>query len=194
MATKYILVGGYPHRASDEGKAFCEEIVAGFGEPVKLLDCLFARPRENWDKAFEQDKDFFTKHIPDRKIKIQRADPEKFIEQVHWAQALYIRGGATLVLLDVLKQAGGWSKELDGKTLVGSSAGAHALAKYYFGLDDLKPGEGLGLAPVKVLTHWRSGYNTPNVDWDKAYSELNSYKEALPLLALAEGQFEIRIQ
>lgn len=192
MSTKYILVGGYPQRASDGGKAFADESVKGFGEPVKILDCLFARPRDNWEKAYNQDKEFFQRHLPNKVLDIQLADPAIFLEQVKWANTIYIRGGVSeVVLAELLRQGHGWEKELEGKTLAGSSAGAHVIAKYYYGLDDLKLAEGLGFLPVKVLVHYRSDYNAPNIDWDKAYIDLQSYKEDLPLFALAEGQFEV---
>ena len=192
MSTKYILVGGYPHKAPDGGRAFCEETIAGFTEPVKILDCLFARPRDNWEKAFAQDKDFFTNNLPGKKLEFQLADPERFREQVIWANAIYIRGGASeTVLMELQKQSKGWEEGLSGKTLAGSSAGAHAISKYYYGLDDLKIGEGLGLLPLKVIVHYGSDYNSPNIDWNRAETELKQYKENLPLIKLAEGQFEV---
>lgn len=189
--TKYILVGGYPHKATDGGQAFAEELVRGFSEPVRILECLFARPRENWDKAYEQDQEFFTRHLANKKLEFRMANPETFREQVRWAQAIYIRGGASeAVLMALQQQSPGWEKELAGKTLAGSSAGAHAISKYYYGLDDLKIGPGLGLLSLKVIVHYRSDYNTPNIDWDKAYSELKDFGEDLPIKALGEGQFE----
>lgn len=192
MATKYILVGGYPRKAIDGGRAFVEVLVADFEEPVKIVDCLFARPVENWSKAFAEDQEFFARYLPDKKLKFQLADPDKFTEQVRWADAVYIRGGETDTLISLLNKNTGWQKELDGKTLAGSSAGADAIAKYYYDLDDLELQEGIGLLPVKVLVHYRSDYNALNVNWDKAYSELKDYKENLPILPLAEGQFEVR--
>ncbi len=189
---KYILVGGYPKKAQDGGKHFAEELAKGFGEPVKILDCLFARPRENWEKAYAEDKEFFTKHLSDKRLEFQLADPSKFTEQVKWANSIYIRGGTSdRVLLELQKQSGDWRDELQGKTLAGSSAGAHTISKYYYGLDDLEIGEGLGLVPVKVITHFRSDYNAPNIDWDRAEQDLASYKEDLPIFKLAEGQFEV---
>lgn len=194
MSIKYILVGGYPQRASDGGKAFAEELIKGYSEPVKILECLFARPKDNWETAFAQDKEFFTKHLPDKKLEFRMADPKQFKEQVEWADAIYIRGGASeAVLLALANQGAGWEKELDGKTLAGSSAGAHAIAKYYYGLDDLKIGEGLGLLPLKIIVHYRSNYNAPNIDWDEAEIELKQYKEDLSILKLAEGQFEVKV-
>lgn len=144
-------MGGYPWKAPDGGRAFAEELVAGFSEPIKILECVFARPREEWGKACSQDKEFFEKHLPNKVIEIQLAQPETFWEQVKWANAIFIRGGASeKVLLALASQGAGWEKELEGKTLAGSSAGAHAISKYYYGLDDLKIGEGLGLLPGKV--------------------------------------------
>ncbi len=192
MKTRFIIVGGYPHKAADEGKAFCEEVVRGFHNPVKVLSCLFARPIENWNIAFAQDREFFTKHLFNIEIDIQLAKPKTFTEQVRWANLIYIRGGtSTHALIALLKQSGEWQKELIGKTVAGSSAGAEAMATHYYNIDDLKLDSGLGLVPVKVIVHWRSDYNAPNVDWDKAYSELQNYKESLPILTLAEGQFEV---
>lgn len=193
MATKYILVGGYPYKAEDGGKAFAEVLMADFEEPVKILDCLFARPVENWSKAFAEDQYFFAHHLPDKKLEFRLADPDKFMEQVRLAHAVYIRGGETDTLIGLLNKNTGWQKELDGKTLAGSSAGADAIARYYYDLDDLELKAGMGLLPVKVLVHYRSDYNAPNVSWDKAYSELKDYKENLPILALKEGQFEVRL-
>ncbi len=190
--TKYILVGGYPKKSPDGGKAFAEELIKGFDEPVKVLECLFARPRDNWEKAYAEDAEFFTKHLPSKQVEFQLAQPETFLEQVRWAHAIYIRGGTSETqLIALADQSGNWKKELDGKTLAGSSAGTDVISKYYYNLDDLKLGEGLELVPVKVIPHWRSDYNAPNVDWDKALAELRSYKENLPILTLHEGEFKV---
>lgn len=105
--------------------------------------------------------------------------------------AIYFRGGRTGDLIRLLDKNVGWQKELYGKTLAGSSAGADTIAKYYYNLDSLAVEEGLGMLPVKVLVHYQSGYNAPNVDWDRAYGELQIYKEDLPILALREGEFRI---
>ena|SRR3989338_4246424 len=163
----------------------------GFSEPIKILQCLFARPLDNWDTAFAEDVDFFRNHLPGKRLEFQLAQPATFIEQIRWADAIYIRGGEMAPLYERLAQSPGWEKELDGKTLAGSSAGAMALAKYDYNLDSLKLADGLGLVPVKVLVHYRSDYNAPNINWDKAEAELRAYKEDLPLVALREGEFKV---
>lgn len=189
--TKFILIGGYPRRAEDGGKALAEEMVKGFNDPIKLLICYFARPRIHWEVNMVEDRLFFAGHLSDRKVEYQMAQVDTFIEQLRWVNVMYIRGGTTAALLEKLAQSGDWIKELDGKTIAGSSAGAMVIAKYNYNLDTLELSEGLGLVPVKVLVHYRSNYNAPNIDWDKAKAELKAYKEDLPILALREGEFKV---
>lgn len=189
--TKYILIGGYPRKAEDGGKALAEEMVKGFEEPIKLLICYFARPRLQWELNMVEDHLFFGGHLSGKKVEYQMAKVDTFIDQIRWMDVMYIRGGTTETLLEKLAECPGWEKELEGKTIAGSSAGAMAIAKYWYGLDTLKLGDGLGFVPVKVLVHYRSNYNAPNVDWDRAETELKNYKETLPVLNLAEGQFEV---
>jgi len=191
MSPKYILLGGYPSRASDGGKAFLEEFINGFEESVKILDCVFARPQGEWEEKVTEDREFFKTHLTGKKFKIELAQPEKFIDQVKWANAIYFCGGRTSQLKKILAESPGWERELEGKTIAGTSAGANMIAKYYYGLDGLRIGKGLGLLPIKVLVHYRSDYNAPNIDWNKTYAELKNHKEDLPLLTLAEGQFEV---
>mgnify|MGYP001570432368 CR=1 FL=1 len=187
--TKIILVGGCDYKAPDGGKAFCEALTDGFEEPVKILDCLFARPKEKWDEVYQKDKKFFAMQLPGKTIELELAQPEKFIQQMRWSNAIYIRGGSNDLLLDILHTCGDWLAELDGKTLAGSSAGACIIVKYYYELDSLKLGEGLGLLPMKIIVHWKSDYNAPNINWISARAKLKKYKEDLPLLALGEGKF-----
>jgi hypothetical protein len=91
-----------------------------------------------------------------------------------------------------LRECPEWINFLEGKTVAGTSAGGDALSRYYYGLDDKEMREGLGLVPLKFIPHFKSDYHGWEFDWDKAYNELKAYKEDLPILALAEGQFEIR--
>ncbi len=125
---------------------------------------------------------------------MQLADPEKFAQQVDWADVVYLTGGFTDVLNSALKKDTRWLQYLEGKTIGGTSAGADVLGKYFYNLDTLVLGDGLGLLPIKVIPHWCSDYNAPNIDWDKAETELKAYKEDLPLVTLREGEFKVFTQ
>lgn len=178
-------------KALDGGKAFCNELVKGFEEPIKILECTFAEPPEKWKEKFIRDQAFFEKNLLDIKLDIQLADPASFIQQVEWAHVIYLRGGENARLIDSLKQSKEWATHLSGKTVVGTSAGASVLAKYYYSVDHLTLGEGLGLVPIKVLVHYQSSYNAPRIHWEQARAELQAYKENIPILTLREGEFKV---
>jgi len=84
-----------------------------------------------------------------------------------------------------------WKKDLAGKTIAGSSAGADALSTYYYGLDTREVRSGTGLLPIKMIPHFKSDYHGWEFDWDKAEAELKAYKEDLPIMALREGEFKV---
>jgi peptidase E len=189
--TKFILLGGYPQKADDGGKSFYEELVRGFEEPVKVLLCMFARPEDVWQKTFDDDQIIFVQQLPGKKLEMKMASPNEFKEQLAWADAIYFRGGITKNLLNELEKQEGWKEIVEGKTVAGTSAGANVLGAYYAALDTPVAEKGLGLLPVKVIVHYRSDYNTPNIDWDKSYQLLQNTGEDLPILALGEGQFKV---
>ena len=189
--TKYILVGGYIHKAPDGGRAFCEEIVKGVSHnPVRILDCLFARPKDSWGERFQDDKEFFSKHITDCVVEI--ASPDNFIDQLQNSDILFFQGGIPRQLMELLNTVGDWRKELDGKVVVATSGGADALCKYYGVGKTLNVGEGLGLVPIKFIPHWKSDYHqTPSADWDILLEKLKSHKEDLDIVTLREGEFHV---
>lgn len=194
--TKYILVGGYLHKAKDGGKAFCEELVKGINnKPVKILNCMFARSRDSWDKKIKENDALFSKYIKD--FELELALPDKFTEQVKRSDVIFLQGGYTSQLLELLNKDNGWIKELDGKVLAGTSAGAEVIAKYYYVLSTPRLGDGLGLLPVKLVPHWKSDYfddSVQNIDWEKVLKELKDYKEELPIYTLVEGEFKVIIK
>lgn len=192
--TKYILVGGYVHKAKDGGKAFCEELVKDFSnkKPVRILDCMFARSREDWQAGIEKDNELFSRYI--NNFELELADPDKFAEQVENSDIVYLRGGYTTTLIELLSKDLSWTHKLEGKVLAGSSAGGDAIAKYYCVLRTQRVGNGFGLLPIKFVPHWKSDYSdeeTSDIDWDKGLKNLKEYKEDLPIYTLAEGEFKV---
>lgn len=192
MKTKFLLIGGYIWKAPDGGKAYAEELVRGFEEPAKILVCLFARPEEDWPKLFKEDQDFFAKHLFGVDLEVQLAQPGTFIDQLKWANAIYFRGGSMDTLLSRLTQSPNWQKFLDGKTISGASAGAQLFSKEYYSLSKQRVEQGLGILPLKVLAHYKSDFNGPDFDWDKAYQELKDYGDQdAPLWTLPEGEYHV---
>lgn len=192
MSTKYILAGGYMHKAADGGKAFVEELVRGFEGPVKILECAFARERSEWQAAYEKDIALFTRNAPVREFAFQLADETTLLEQIRWADVVYLRGGSHEDrLIAVLTATPGWTEALEGKTLVGASAGADVMAVSSYNLDELALHDGLGVVPVKCIPHFGSDYNAPNIDWGAAVALLDAYGPPLPIAKVPEGGFQV---
>lgn len=189
--TKFVLLGAYAEKTEGDGRAFVEEAVEGFDQPVRVLVCLFARPEDTWQELLEKDRFFFASKLK-QKVILDLATPEKFTEQVRRNDVIYFRGGRTKKLLAAVKASPGWEKELDGKTVAGSSAGVNFLAHFYYSLDDVEVCEGLGILPVSALVHYQSDYNAPNIDWDTARAELAA--RGYPVLTLKEGEFTVMRQ
>lgn len=190
--TKYILVGGYLHKAKDGGRAFCEELVKDFNlnRPIIILNCLFARPENFWDDKIKENEKFFSKYI--NSFKLILADPKKFAEQVKNSDVIFLQGGYAESLMQLLSESGDWIKELEGKTIAGTSAGAEVIAKYYYVYEATRVGNGLNLLPIKFMSHWRSKIDEYNsINWDKAFQELKDYQEDFPIYNLAEGEFVV---
>ncbi|MEI6660043.1 MAG: Type 1 glutamine amidotransferase-like domain-containing protein [bacterium] len=186
--TKYILVGGYPHKAQDGGKAFFLSLIEDKTEPVKFLECLFSRPKENWIQSFLQDKSYLESNL-DKRLDIKCSTEENFIEELKWADAIYFRGGDIEVLMERLSRYKGWEDLLEEKSVAGSSAGAYMLSKYYYDIETLNIKKGLGLTNTKVIVHFRAPEYS--AEWDKALHELKNHEEDLPTYALAESEFKI---
>jgi peptidase E len=186
---KYILVGGYPYKAKDGGKLICSEAIDGLSEPVNILVCLFARQQNQWDQLFEENKQFFIKNLPNTKIVFTLANEKNFINQIINSNLLYFSGGDTTELMNRLDKNPEWVKKLNGKNVIGSSAGADILSTYNYDLEFSKCSNGYGLVPVKTFVHYKSKDYIPPNGWDAAFKELKNYKRSLPILTLREGEY-----
>ncbi len=190
--TKYILVGGYIHKAVDGGKAFCDELVKSIThKPIKILDCMFARPEDVWQETFTKDQGFFSKYL--ETFELELAQQDKFVEQVKNADAIFFRGGVSSKLTSILRTCIGWEKELSGKVVAGTSAGADALCTYYGVGETMRIGSGLGLLPYKCIPHWKSADygDGKTINWDLLLENLKSHEEDLEILTLPEAEFVV---
>src|SRR3989344_3988715 len=92
--TKYILNSGGLRNNPKLARGFFTEIVKGLGKKPKLLICLFAQLRENWERKFAETKEGITQLVPKGVSPIlELAFPSKFEKQVKSADAIYIHGG-----------------------------------------------------------------------------------------------------
>jgi peptidase E len=208
--TKFIVSGGFAEKAKDKGLSFCKEIVDESGVERKILECLFALPEDRWDVALEKDRKFFRKALPDAVIEFSMASEEEFLGQIASSDAIYFRGGDTKKLIDRLSAIKGWQAELQGKIVIGSSAGAYALAKRYLDLtgEAMELRDGFGLLPIKTVAHYKSEFFSKSVkkrrspeippetvlekvEWGGVDKFMLEHEPDLEYVPLREGEFRI---
>ncbi len=191
--TKYVLqsggVVGYPELA----KKFFAEVVKGLGKEPKILICCFSKPREDWEEKIKDDQahaDFFPESV---KPVFELAFPDTFEEQIKSCDALYIHGGDDHLLQYWLRKFD-LPKIWEGKVVATNSSSSNALSKHFWTCDWRKKMDGLGILPIKFLSHYQSSFGDEDprgpIDWKAAYRELEAYgDQTLPIHALKEGEY-----
>lgn len=192
---KYILNSGGLKNQPEKADKFHKEIVKDLGNSPRILLCYFAQPREYWEEKFSNYPNNFLKSMDEGiKPEFELAFPDRFEEQVNNNDAVIIYGGDDVLLMHYLKNYN-LPSIWEEKVVAGSSAGSNALVKYFWTCDWRQSMEGLGLLPIKFISHYKSEYgkNDPRgpINWDKAYDELKDYKEDLPMNTLEEGDIVI---
>jgi len=194
--TKYVLNSGGIKNSPNRGKKFFDEVFKGLGTNPRLLICVFAQPREDWEEKFNKDTESFRENFNAEVTPVlELAYPEKFEEQISQSDALYIHGGDDHLLLYWLKKFD-LPRIWEEKVIATSSASSHALSEYFWTCDWRQCMDGLGLLPIKFLAHFESEYGTDDsrgpIDWGRAYDELKKYKDtSLPIHALREGKYSV---
>lgn len=104
------------------------------------------------------------------------------------ADVVYFSGGSTENLLTALRNYPNLKEKLEGKTVAGSSAGAYALSTFFSSHYEDKAVEGLGIAPVRVDTHFESETMPPKPG---AIESLKNIAQGLKLIVLKEGEWKV---
>ena len=193
--TQYFLNSGGIKNSPDKGEKFLNDLVEGLGKNPKILYCLFARPREDWEKKYQENIDLNKDLLRDIEPEYKLATPTEFSEQVKWCDILYISGGDDILLLYYLRPHV-LSQPWKGKRVAGSSAGSDVLTRHFWTGDWRRCMDGLGILPIKIIPHYDSDYGSDDprgkIDWDAALESLKKFGDiTLPIYALKEGEYEI---
>lgn len=174
--TKYILAGGADRKYAVYGEKLAAEVSPARSEPLVLLGCFFAVPREEWEAKFADRKQWYT-GVFGPKTKAILAFPDTFTKQVKNADIIYLHGGDDVLLSHYLNTFDNLAALWAGKTVIGSSAGADYLAESFWTGDWREVRQGSGLSGLNILAHYESeeyGQEDPRgpIDWSAAEREL----------------------
>ncbi len=191
--TKFILHGGETKVPNIHNKNFYKEMhKAAKGKPI--LACYYSRPYREWKWLLESEVERMKKAVGKKKFEIVVAskDPKIFLGQLRKCEVVYFRGGDTEKLMKKLDSIKGKLKKcFQNKTVLGSSAGAIMLAKYFYNQDGDKIFKGFNILPVKIMTHYLSAGKYAATSGKDKLEMLKNYKEKLPVYAIKETELRI---
>ena len=189
--TKYILHGGFTRIDNDLNRSFFKEIVHAIPKGGIVVLVFFAAEDGNVSEKASAITESIKAQTGGKIVNVVVANEKDFLNQLTQASAVYIHGGSTPKLLEILKKYPDLKKYLDGKTVAGSSAGAYAIGRYSPFHDDESGGkvrEGLGLLPLRVVCHYDSLDLPPN---PKALSLLENTAPELKLVLLKDCEWKV---
>ena len=159
MSTKLILHGGFnkvngPVQRDD---AFFQEIFKDVPEEAKVLLVYFAEKEEKVASRILEDKEEFSKNCGAKNPQYKVATEATFEEDIRWADVVYLHGGKTVKLMEIIRKFRNLGELFLGKTIAGDSAGANSLCRVFFSKNSKEIGEGLGILTLKIVVHYEDG-------------------------------------
>jgi len=192
MKTTYILAGGNDRITEGYDQRLGEEITRHITEP-RVLSCFFSAPKEEWEEKSRYWKVWFSKSL-NQPFTYDCAKPDTLLEQMDAADVVYFHGGDTKLLFEALPETAKLKEHMQGKIVIGSSAGSNMLSKYYWSSSRGVFGEGRGIVDINVMVHYGAsnveGRKRTAADWQK---EEAAFKERIgeneKIVHLPEGEF-----
>lgn len=188
MKTKFILHGGMMSQGGPDNEAFFQEFVKDLEEGDTVLWIGFARKEgEDRERIFIRDTGFIAEQS-DKSFNYINATIGDLESQLKAANAIFVTGGNSEVLVDTIKNYPKFTQLIAGKTYAGSSAGACLVSTIYYHCSKQRISEGIGLLPIRTMVH----YKNPEFNaTDETLDELKQQREDLELLVLPECQWQI---
>ena len=164
--TKFILHRGFSKEKGlvQEDNEFFQKILEDTPEDIKLLLVYFAEREERIELRIEQDKESFNKNKGSKNIQFKIASEENFIKECKWADVIYLHGGKTVRLMEVLKKYQNLENVFLEKIIAGDSAGANVLGQLFYSKNSKEISEGLRILPYKIVAHHIDGNLNPLKD------------------------------
>ncbi|MCK5022013.1 MAG: Type 1 glutamine amidotransferase-like domain-containing protein [Candidatus Pacebacteria bacterium] len=181
MKTKFILHGGFTFGEEQGNDEFTKEILKDAPEKAEILLVYFAKEKDRIPKNKEEDINQFNKNKGDKGLSFKVATEESFEDQIKEADIIYLHGGLSPKILEIMKRFPNLQKLFEGKIIAGDSAGANVLTKVFYSFLSDKVFEGLGLLPIKLIPHYE----------DKFKNKLDDMYPELETVRLSEYKFVV---
>ena len=153
--TKYILHGGFTKQGCNNKKEFFSEITTNLPDKSNILLVYFHCTEEQLKRCFNENKKNFVDYSNGKNFQLVVATEKNFISQLKKADVVFIRGGDTIKLLEILKKQPKFIFEIKNKKIVvGISAGVYVLSKYFYANNVDEVFKGFGVLPIRARCHY----------------------------------------
>ncbi len=189
--TKYILHGGETGVPNKTNEAFYQEWIKDFKDDFMstILLVYFSRQKEEWEKLEKQDKERFAKYTNNHPVNfiVANADLNIFKDQVKQADVVYVRGGSSEILMNILMPIKDQLLDmLNNKVYAGSSAGVMVLSDFTRSTSTNWK-KGFGLLPIITFVHY-----SEELEGDLEFFKKNHPDVESEYLLIPETEFVIK--
>ncbi len=181
MKTKFILHGGFAQGKKQQNDSFFQEMLKDTPSEANVLLVYFAEADEKVQLRTGQDTEEFNTNKGSKTLHFKVSSQETFEADCAWAHVVYLHGGKTTKIMEVLNTYPNINQILSGRTIAGDSAGANTLGRLFFSKNSKVIGKGLGIVPTKIVVHYEDGAPNP----------LAEIEPELPTLLLHEYEMKV---
>lgn len=164
---------------------FFKEIIKGERKKlIKILIVPFGYPKNKWESVLKKYKKRYSFYLPEinSELILAKENYSSFLKQIEKVKIIHFTGGSEILIKRKIKNKAKFRKALNGKVIVGISAGTNVFSKYYYSNDRTRIERGLGILPIKTICHYSEGKR-------KRLEELISYGSNLPTYAIPEDNY-----
>ena len=112
------------------------------------------------------------------------ATEENFLEGCDWADVIFLSGGRTVNILNVLKKFQNLDQVFKDKIIAGDSAGANALGHSFYSRKTKEINAGLGIIPFKIIVHYAEDMGNPLAEIEPDFETLQLHEYETKVLNL----------
>lgn len=190
--TTFILHGGFTREQNASNDGFFREITKNLKDGATILLAYFATEDPKKIPGYlALHSERLAASAPEKKFQYVRASEHDLRWQLERADALYLQGGSNELLINALARHPNLKEMFKGKVVAGSSAGANALASFYYSNDDGKIEKGLGLLPFRVVCHFESEkYKNAHKEGKTILAHMDEYPNDLDLITLKDYEWK----
>ncbi len=184
--TTFILHGGHTSKPAERNDQLYSEIMKKIPDNGKILFIYFAQNQTKWPEFLEQNKKSFKKTKIQKNLEFAIATPEKnqLTKEIASADCIYLCGGRDSALKERMAEVKDLKKLIQGKIIMGCSAGANIFSKYFYRNSKKRIEKGLGILPIKIFCHY-------NENKKEQLEQLKIHEEKLPIYTIPEIDFII---